>query len=95
MSSPLKYALIFALILVGIIAFSACAVCPFDACMQAFCGAAHDSRPLGRLASGLTAAFLSVALTVGLFAMGSLRFDSVVADFMRLPVRLRASALRI
>lgn len=95
MSSPVKYALVFALILVGIIAFSVCAECPLDACMQALYGVAHESRPLGRLASGLSAVFLSAAMAVGLFAMRSLRFDSAVSELVRVPALLRASSLRI
>ena len=93
MSSPLKYGVAFALILIAIIAFSAFAECPFETSEQAFCGA-HDSRPLGRLAAGL-AAMLPVAFAFGLLAMGSSRFDSAVLEFVRVPALLRASALRI
>jgi hypothetical protein len=95
MNRPLKYALVFALILVGIIAFTMCAECPLDVCLESIGGGTHASRPLGRLASGLTAAFLSATAAVGLFAMASLRFDPAVADFVRVPVLLKASALRI
>jgi hypothetical protein len=96
MSNLLKYAVVLAMILVGIMAFSLCAECPFDACGQVLCGGTEGSRPLARLAFKLTGAFLSVASTgLGLLSIASLRFGSAPASLARESVLLRASSLRI
>ena len=96
MSILLKYIMVFAMVLIGIIAFSVCAECQLGACMHAFCAGAGGSQPLGRLASGLTGVFLSAAsMGLGVLAVASLRFPSAVASFVRAPDLLRASSLRI
>ena len=96
MSNLLKHVVLFAVILIGIIALSLCAECPLDACMQAFCGGADGSRPPGRVVSGLTGACLSAAsMVLGLIAMASPRVRSAVAAFVRVPALLTASSLRI
>jgi hypothetical protein len=96
MSSLLKYAMVFAMILIGIIALSLCAECPLDACMQAFCSGTDGSRPPGRIVSGLTGACLSAAsMALGLIAGASPRVCSAVAAFVRVPALLTASSLRI
>jgi len=96
MSNLLKYALVFVMILVGIIALSLCAECPRDACGQALCAGADGTRPLGRLASRLTGALLSAASMVfAAFAVASPGFHSAVAAFVPVPATLRALSLRI
>ena len=95
MSILLKYIMVFAMVLIGIIAFSVCAECPLDACMQAFCAGADGSKPLGRLGSGPAGVFLAALLGLGVLAVASLRFPLAVASFVRVPALLRASSLRI
>jgi hypothetical protein len=95
MSNLLKYAMVFVMILVGIIALSLCAECSLDACGKVLCGGVEGSRPPGRLASKLTGAFLSAAMGLGLFAMSSTRLNSALVSFVREPSPLRASSLRI
>jgi hypothetical protein len=96
MTSLLKYAIVFLMILSAVIAFSVCAESSFDSCMQACCGGADRSRPLGRIARFLSAGSLfalSIALTLSVRA--SVRFRSLVASFVPSPDVLRASSLRI
>jgi hypothetical protein len=96
MSMLLKYVMVFAIVLIGVIALSVCAECPLDACMQAICGGAQDSRPPGRLVAGLTGACLSAAsMALGLIVVTSSRVGSAVVAFVRAPALLRASSLRI
>ena len=88
--------MVFSMILVGIIAFSLCAECPFDACGHAFCGGADGSRPTGRLAFKLTGVFLAAAsMGLGLHALTSSWFSSAASAFACESVPLRASSLRI
>jgi hypothetical protein len=96
MTSLLKHAIVFLMIVSAVIAFSVCAESSFDACMQACCGGADRSRTLGRIARFLSAGCLfAVSIALALSARASERFRLLVASYFRSPDVLRASSLRI
>jgi hypothetical protein len=96
MSSLLKYAMVLAIILMGIVAFSLCTECSSDAFGHALCGGTAGSRLPGRIALKLTGAFLSaVVLGLAPLELASSRFRSAASALACEPALLRVTSLRI
>ena len=92
----LRYLVVFAVVLTGVIAFPVCAEGPSDACMLACCGGVDRSRLLGRLLRGMAGGCLSAVTAARvMLSLGSSGIESRPAAFLCTPGLLRASSLRI
>ncbi len=97
MVNPIKFLIIVALILVGIVAFSLCAEGPLDACAEVCCGIADCLRPTGRVARGLIGVLaLAASMTFAVLAAVSSRPAQSASGFaLRPSVLVAAVPIRI